>query len=494
MANTAQLAAQLTTEVQGGDVPPARFGHSVTAIGGGIIILFGGAVGDSGSYTITNDCYQLDMTTMKWTKLTATWTPQARAAHGAARVESMQLVLYGGATGGGSLSSEELYLLDVRRSPSTTWMTVPITGTTPGRRYGHSMVYGKPNLIVFGGNDGQHCLNDIFFMHVERCPFVWIQVQLPPNARAPPERVYHSAEICREGPANGMMVIFGGRAGDNSGLRDIWGLRQHRNGQWDWVVAPVKRGTHPDARYQHSAIFMGPKMVILGGRESDVSHSLPTAVYDTEACDWKFLSPLGRFRHASWSHGDSVYTFGGFNHQTQSSPTLDLQRLCLSDLSSAYFDPMQRSAERSRTSLNVPSSDPRSTSTPAVSGVRLANHVISNTPDPARGDFSTLVRKLSIDRLNQEGKKIKGHATPLHPGHMLPAATDPGDHLTNKFIHRLLRPDVSFRTLERDFPKQAQFSIPAHDVKVLIARAQEIFKQEPMLLRLRAPIKGIVCI
>jgi len=27
-------------------------------------------------------------------------------------------------------------------------------GKTPGRRYGHSVVFCKPNIIVFGGNTG----------------------------------------------------------------------------------------------------------------------------------------------------------------------------------------------------------------------------------------------------------------------------------------------------------------------------------------------------
>lgn len=55
----------------------------------------------------------------------------------------------------------QLYLLDLRKESPLSWMSVPITGVTPGRRYGHSMAYHKiseghhrANLIVFGGNDG----------------------------------------------------------------------------------------------------------------------------------------------------------------------------------------------------------------------------------------------------------------------------------------------------------------------------------------------------
>ena len=32
----------------------------------------------------------------------------------------------------------------------------------------------------------------------------------------------------------GMIVIFGGRSHNNMAMNDIWGLRKHRDGSWDW--------------------------------------------------------------------------------------------------------------------------------------------------------------------------------------------------------------------------------------------------------------------
>ena len=77
------------------------------------------------------------------------------------------MVVYGGATGGknyskiinvllgGSLASDDLYLLDMRNGEEMAqWMIVPVVGSTPGRRYGHTIVFSKPHLLVFGGNTG----------------------------------------------------------------------------------------------------------------------------------------------------------------------------------------------------------------------------------------------------------------------------------------------------------------------------------------------------
>ena len=107
----------------------------------------------------------------------------------------MQLVVYGGATGGGSLASDDLYLLDMRAGDSSaSWMIVPVIGTTPGRRYGHTVVFCRPHLLVFGGNTGSEAVNDVWCLNVERSPFNWIKIEVPGDH--PPTRIYHSAALC----------------------------------------------------------------------------------------------------------------------------------------------------------------------------------------------------------------------------------------------------------------------------------------------------------
>lgn len=62
-----------------GEVPLARFGHTITqgkfevginaAVSKSKVILFGGATGDTGKYIITGDTYCLDLISNKWSKL-----------------------------------------------------------------------------------------------------------------------------------------------------------------------------------------------------------------------------------------------------------------------------------------------------------------------------------------------------------------------------------------------------------------------------------------
>jgi hypothetical protein len=149
-------------------------------------------------------------------------------------------------------------------------MIVPVVGSTPGRRYGHSIVYVKPYLLVFGGNTGNEAVNDIWCLNVVKAPFFWAKLDTP--GEVPSVRVYHSAALCAHGHATGMMVIFGGRTSDQSSLKDTWGLRRHRNGSWDWVRAPYKPGSEePIARYQHSTLFIGTFMIVQGGRTNSAT-------------------------------------------------------------------------------------------------------------------------------------------------------------------------------------------------------------------------------
>lgn len=77
------------------------------------------------------------------------------------------MVLYGGATGNGSLARDELYLLQLRNGEENAqWMIIPVSGQTPGRRYGHSLVFKSPNLVLFGGNDGKNNLKDVWILNI----------------------------------------------------------------------------------------------------------------------------------------------------------------------------------------------------------------------------------------------------------------------------------------------------------------------------------------
>jgi protein phosphatase len=167
-----------------------------------LVILFGGATGDSGRYSITNDTFVLDVNSSNWLKLGSNdvLQPLPRAAHAATAVGDKCMVVYGGATGGGGLSSPDLYCFTIEKPDVFLWSKVEVSpGPSPGTRYGHVMVYQKPNLIVFGGNNGPQCVDDVWIMSYDRSVKTWQRVIVSRPELRPCARVYHAADVCYQG-------------------------------------------------------------------------------------------------------------------------------------------------------------------------------------------------------------------------------------------------------------------------------------------------------
>lgn len=52
-----------------GNLPEARFGHTVSLVAKGKVILFGGAVGDTGKFIFSGDSHSFEFTTRVWKKI-----------------------------------------------------------------------------------------------------------------------------------------------------------------------------------------------------------------------------------------------------------------------------------------------------------------------------------------------------------------------------------------------------------------------------------------
>lgn len=108
--------------------------------------------------------------------------------------------------------------------------------------------------------------------------------------------------------------------------------------------------------------------------------------------------------------------------------------------------------------------------------------------------------QISIDRLGEEGKKLRGH-TPVQ--HLQPVIENE-DTLADRVIRRLLRvclstmshhrvahqPNVTPMKLDKEFNSNGPFCLSWDEVSELCICTLAIIKAETMVLRLRAPIKG----
>ena len=383
-----------------------------------------------------------------------------------------------------------------------SWIQVPVVGPTPGRRYGHCMVFFKPFLLVFGGNTGNETVNDVWSFNVEKAPFCWSKIETA-SKELPPVRVYHSGSLCSQGSANGMMVIFGGRTADQSALNDTWGLRKHRDGRWDWLKAPYKQERDaPVGRYQHSTLFLATLLLVIGGRTNNINERLDLDVYDTETSEWYKFPGVGRFRHTNWLLESSLFIHGGFDQESPNVPTDELLKLSLGKLFQPFPNLIKTLNSNITEILNPPFKEnesnvikygPGSTNyktamhpskKPSLekssqnrnSNIRLAPQAMiawSYGPDEDNNKF---IRKMSIDKLQEESKKLGVGFQNFKPSSPLYL-----EEVYNFFINSLLMP--------REFSAEAKFEFPKELTIKLIEETQKVFEREPSLLRLRAPLK-----
>ena len=100
------------------------------------------------------------------------------------------------------------------------------------------MVFFKPYILIIGGNIGNEPTNEVWSLCINKNPFSWAKIDFKDNE--PSARVYHSSTIWKAEKKFDMVLLFGGRNSENVALNDLWGLRRHKSGYWEWVRAPSR--------------------------------------------------------------------------------------------------------------------------------------------------------------------------------------------------------------------------------------------------------------
>lgn len=387
------------------------------------------------------------------------------------------------------------------------WMIVPTTGVTPGCRYGHSLVYFKPYIILFGGNNGVETLGDAWLLNIDSSPFAWMR--LSTDGDTPPARTYHSASLCTSGCATGMMVIFGGRSADQTLLNDAWGLRKHRDGRWDWVVAPVRASTEPPLkRYQHCSLFLGTLLFVVGGRTEQASE-IGLEVYDTETSDWLKLAARKRFRHAAWTVGTQLFTYGGLEDEMASMPTdkltkIDLEQLFMSNKpmlgkimgeredqfvsEKAPGTPTLAGSSFSSVKPLMPMPNKRRTAAESAVGAakgkqpsktfKLASIAVLAVPPSSLDPSGRTLKTINLDALPEDSKSIFSYL----PNPKMLRQTD---SIHSVFIAELLRPK-DWKTQQNP---NGTFNFRKEFIIDLADQCIKVVRQQPIVLRVRAPVK-----
>ncbi|KAH0933577.1 hypothetical protein HID58_010694, partial [Brassica napus] len=496
------------------DAPGPRCAHTLTAVAatkthGPRLILFGGATAIEGGNSsvpgirlagVTNTVHSYDVLTRKWTRLKpAGEPPSPRAAHAAAAVGTM--VVFQGGIGPAGHSTDDLYVLDMTND-KYKWHRVVVQGEGPGPRYGHVMdLVSQRYLVTVTGNDGKRALSDAWALDTAQKPYVW--QRLNPDGDRPSARMYASGSA----RSDGMFLLCGGRDTLGAPLGDAYGLLMHRNGQWEWTLAP---GVAPSPRYQHAAVFVGARLhvsggVLRGGRMIDAEATVADVLLDDflVAENSTFQSDISSPLSATQQSSTPRFSYAA-RPPSGSEPALSLSeglRLDensmekLTEASAAEAEvasSVWRAAQLDSTSLDEePSASDGSSATvettsdgPETEGdVRLHPRAVVVAKETV-GSLGGMVRQLSLDQFQNESRRMvpMNNSDVPQPTKKFTRQKSP-QGLHKKVISALLRP--------RNWkpPGNRKFFLDSYEVGELCYAAEQIFMHEQTVLQLKAPIK-----
>ena len=121
--------------------------------------------------------------------------------------------------------------------------------------------------------------------------------------------------------------------------------------------------------------------------------------------------------------------------------------------------------------------------TPA-SDVRLHHRAVVVAADTeSEGALGGLVRQLSIDQFENEGRRVSGGSVDFYGGHTPLSTKPPFQGIHKKVLQELLKP----RTWKP--PTDRAFCLRASEIVDLCDAAEAIFMEEPTVLELQAPLK-----
>lgn len=284
--------------------PPARWGHTMTKVDNGQILVYGGQSFDvNGNPVILSDVHVYDP------KGGGSWHKpincrgEARQWHTATFIPGrQQIIAFGGETidhirrtkKEKVITSDTLRVLDTE---IMLWYPPAASGDVPTGRSGHTATFfpSTNELILFGGVKGSKWLNTVSVLDVTR----WIWTTPNIVGIAPKPRSYHSATAV--GPQK--MVIFGGN-NKTSCFNTVHVLEAIGGGNnggdtatgWKWLN-PTIRGKAPFPRTGHTATILedGKTIIVYGGWDPNEEDELTgednifkgSYLLDTEEWMWK---------------------------------------------------------------------------------------------------------------------------------------------------------------------------------------------------------------
>ena len=290
----------------GAGVPSPRGLHKAVWTGTEMIIWGGDAY--AGHFTTLNTGGRYNPATNTWTATSVgAGVPASRSEHTAVWTGT-EMIVWGGANF--NLFSSGTLNTGGRYNPSTNaWTATAVGADAPSVRYLHTAVWTGTEMIIWGGGEVRFPVFDTGGRY-QPSTNSWVATATGPGV--PEGRGGHTAAW-----TGAEMIVWGGtdnpliRKGRNTG-----GIFHPATDHW--TATSVGDGV-PSARYLHTAVWTGTRLVVWGGAEGNEGARLNTGGrFDPATGLWSATSvgantPSARSGHTAVWAGTEMIVWGGQN-------------------------------------------------------------------------------------------------------------------------------------------------------------------------------------
>ncbi|KAF2073936.1 hypothetical protein CYY_004760 [Polysphondylium violaceum] len=283
---------------------PARSSHSVTVYGSSLILIGGEGVDDPLNLVQFVDVERNIFTTPKVTG--GKFGPESIHSHDYCRIGN-KFYLFGGLVG--NKISNKLYIVTIIDDSTVHWSQARINGQLiPSPRYGHTFTRYGNKFILFGGNDGSNCLNDLYILDPETMLWQLIKSNnnIDNNGNIPSTVSSSSSTPSTTSPPQQPPILIPPPSAMNTTTTNTT------------INLTTTNGILPQERYGHTSTILGEKLIIYGGINSKGKELSDLHVLQLDSFTWTNVNthhleevPPERAFHSATRIGRNMVIVGG---------------------------------------------------------------------------------------------------------------------------------------------------------------------------------------
>ncbi|KAI4987616.1 hypothetical protein ZWY2020_020416 [Hordeum vulgare] len=253
--------------------------------------------------------------------------------------------------------SSDSFDLDARALDSSeNWAVLSTEGDKPAPRFSHAAAIVGSKMVVFGGDSGQHLLDDTKILNLEKLTWDSTTPKVLPSPIRSTFKLPACKGHCMVSWGNSVILV-GGRSEPATDCLSVWVFNTETE---IWSLMEAK-GDIPAARSGHTVTRAGATLILFGGEDAKGKKRHDLHMFDLKSSTWlplnyKGAGPSPRSNHVAALYDDRILLIFGGHSKSKT----------LNDLFSLDFETMVWS----RVKTNGPHPSPRAGCSGALCGTK----------------------------------------------------------------------------------------------------------------------------